>query len=622
MSATKALLAAVLCGALAALGQAEPASEPDWTHYVRIAGHGLNANNIAAIIEESKRTNVFGIEVDNDIPGRYESFLDPAAKLQAIRAAAEAAHAAKNRAFVYIAGLECITANAAQSSHSFFKDHPDWVQRDRTGRPAVFGGGTAFWIAKGDEDVWISPYAPEWRRRYMQLVRQIAATGIDGVYVDIPYWMTHFRGWEDTWASFDEYTVAAFRKATGIDALHDMRLGNINDSHFRKWIDFRIATITEFMREIDQNVKAANPQCKTIAEIYPGPESAAPRVGADVYQLYRVVDAIAHEYQGPSDKIGASRTAFDWVDSLAGMFTFRSFARGKATWMLNYSWDGEKGVSIPDAMKTLFAAQLTAGANTWDARGHVMSGSNDPGVRREVFGWIAQHEHIFYDPREPIAPVGLYFSPRTRDYHPDEFIADFKGALHALLLAHREFQVITPDTIADFRGTALIVPQKQRIESSEMQTLMSAQTRGLTLVDLGDGAAQFETLLTDRFPGNAARGTPDSVLEGALLRLLSKIPDSSLNQVHASRFVVSQIARVHGSPHVYLFNVKGLVAKQKLLPGAEQGATIQFDAAAGARVYALPFLGNVTEIPAERNGDKLRVHVPAFSRSIVIWCGH
>jgi hypothetical protein len=49
----------------------------------------------------------------------------------------------------------------------------------------------------------------------MERVRQIAATGIDGIYVDIPYWMTHFDGWEDTWASFDDYTVAAFKNQTG-----------------------------------------------------------------------------------------------------------------------------------------------------------------------------------------------------------------------------------------------------------------------------------------------------------------------------------------------------------------------------------------------------------------------
>ena len=57
------------------------------------------------------------------------------------------------------------------------KDHPDWLQRKITGEPAIFGGGTAFWIAKGDEDVWVSPYAPEWRKIYMERVRQIAADG-------------------------------------------------------------------------------------------------------------------------------------------------------------------------------------------------------------------------------------------------------------------------------------------------------------------------------------------------------------------------------------------------------------------------------------------------------------
>ena len=94
---------------------------------------------------------------------------------------------------MYIAGTECITANADKSAHTVMKDHPDWIQRKITGEPAVFTGGAAFWIRQGDEDVWITPYAKEWRKQYMQRVREIAATGIDGIYVDIPYWMTHFE---------------------------------------------------------------------------------------------------------------------------------------------------------------------------------------------------------------------------------------------------------------------------------------------------------------------------------------------------------------------------------------------------------------------------------------------
>ncbi|HGY55184.1 MAG TPA: hypothetical protein ENK44_05775, partial [Caldithrix abyssi] len=200
----KCMMMSILLYAVVAFSQ-----QPEWTHFVRIAGNGLSADKVEQIIKSAKETHVFGIETDNDITGRYDSFLMPQEKLDAIKRMALRAHAEGNYSFVYIAGLECITANAEKSARSFFKDHPDWVQRDINGRPAVFSGGTAFWIRPGDEDVWISPYAAEWRKIYMERVRQIAATGIDGVYVDIPYWMTHFEGWEDTWASFDDYTVQA-----------------------------------------------------------------------------------------------------------------------------------------------------------------------------------------------------------------------------------------------------------------------------------------------------------------------------------------------------------------------------------------------------------------------------
>jgi hypothetical protein len=68
--------------------------QDNWTHTVRIAGHSLAPDRVDAIVRSAAETNVFGIEVDNDIPGRYESFLHPEQKLKAIRAMAEKAHAA------------------------------------------------------------------------------------------------------------------------------------------------------------------------------------------------------------------------------------------------------------------------------------------------------------------------------------------------------------------------------------------------------------------------------------------------------------------------------------------------------------------------------------------------
>ncbi len=127
---------ALVGGLLTHVAAQEP--QQDWTHTVRIAAFGLNRGETDQIVRKANEDHVFGIEVDNDIPGRYESYLDPTAKLKVIRSVAEQAHKANNKAFVYIAGTECITANADQSPHTVMKDHPDWVQRKITGEPANF----------------------------------------------------------------------------------------------------------------------------------------------------------------------------------------------------------------------------------------------------------------------------------------------------------------------------------------------------------------------------------------------------------------------------------------------------------------------------------------------------
>jgi hypothetical protein len=67
-------------------------SGQNWTNYVRIAAFPLEHNDPDKIVQEAAKDHVFGIEADNDITGRYESFLDPNAKLAEIRAVAEKAH--------------------------------------------------------------------------------------------------------------------------------------------------------------------------------------------------------------------------------------------------------------------------------------------------------------------------------------------------------------------------------------------------------------------------------------------------------------------------------------------------------------------------------------------------
>ncbi len=95
-----------------------------WIYRVRTSGHPLHPENVVQIVRSATESGIFGIEVDNDITGRYHSFLHPDEKLETLKRVAREAHRAGNRAFVYIAGLECITENAAEKGRSLFKDHP------------------------------------------------------------------------------------------------------------------------------------------------------------------------------------------------------------------------------------------------------------------------------------------------------------------------------------------------------------------------------------------------------------------------------------------------------------------------------------------------------------------
>ena len=602
-------------------------SPQNWTHTVRIAAFGLDRNKTDEIVRKAQADHVYGIEVDNDIPGRYESYLDPTAKLKAIRSVAEEAHKANNKAFVYIAGTECITAHAEKSPHSVFKDHPDWLQRKITGEPALFTSGAAFWISPGDEDVWVSPYAKEWRKQYMQRVREIAGTGIDGIYVDIPYWMTHFDGWEQTWASFDDYTVAAFREKTGLDAKKDLKLGDFQDVNFRKWIDFRIETMTNYVREIRENARAVNPEIMIIPEIYPGIEEEATRVGADVYEMYNVVDVIAHEYEfGNGEHMAVSRSQIDWFLYQAGMLSFRAFAQGKATWILNYSWDGEKGVSAPEPMKNLANSIVMAGANFWDAPGHSMAGSNDERTRKQIFEWIARNEKALYAPRTPIHPVGVYFSPKSRDYSPKTFLPSYRGMLVFLIQQHRALQAVTPRTLADFHGESLVLPNVSALSETERRDLKVFADRGGRVIVLGEDSSglpqsprkvvlpsdpaqkYYQSLEADFAAGSA--NPPQE--------LLTALGANSGVQLDAPPTVAANFAIVNGSPHVYLSNFGGLVPGKVVVPTPVNGIHMRIPSAMGDSLWYLPFLGEPRALDGVKHGDSMEFTLPPLERGAVV----
>ena len=614
----------VLVSGLLTISTGQDAKQ-NWTHKVRIAAFSLNRGDADQIVRKATEDRVYGIEVDNDIPGRYESFLDPTQKLNVLRAVSQQVHKANNKVYVYIAGTECITANADKSAHTVMKDHPDWLQRKITGEPAMFTGGAAFWIRQGDEDVWISPYAKAWRKQYMKRVREIAATGVDGIYVDIPYWMTHFEGWEQSWASFDDYTVAAFKDKTGLDAKKDLKLGDFQDPNFRKWVDFRIQTMTDFVKEIRENARSVNPKIMLIPEIYPGIEEEATRVGADVYQMYDVVDVIAHEYEfGNGEHMAAVRSQVDWFLYQAGMLTFRAFAQGKATWILNYSWDGQKGLTPPEPMKNLANSIVMDGANFWDAPGHSMAGTNDEATRKQIFAWIKKNERELYSPRTQFDSVGVYFSPKSRDYTPKQFLPSYRGLAVLLIQQHRSLQVVTPRTLAAFHGKTLVLPGVSVLDDAERQSLNAFVNHGGRLVVLGDdvsgipASAQKVTFSDDpaaryfdALESNFAAGSANPPTE-----LLNALGNSDEIHVDAPPTVAANFSTVNGAPHIYLANFGGLVPDKVAVPVPVK-IKVKVPAAMGDSLSYLPFLGETQTARGVRHGEMIEFTVPLERGAVV-----
>jgi hypothetical protein len=623
-------------------------AQQDWTHKVRIAGNPLSKDVIETIIKNAKESFVFGIEVDNDITGRYESFLDPTEKLEAIRKVTEEAHKINNKTFVYIAGLECITSDADNKKNTFYKDHPDWVQRDISGRPAIFGSNDAFWISEGDEDVWISPYAAEWRKIYMQRVREIAATGIDGIYVDIPYWMTHFEGWENTWASFDDYTVAEFKKQTGLDAKKDFELGNYKDPGFIKWINFRMQTLTDFMDEIDKNVKEINPVCKTIAEIYPGISEEAVRVGADVYKMYDVVDVIGHEYS-EGEYYASDRAAYDWYNYIIGMYTFRAFAEEKASWMLSYSWLDNKEVTPSDAMKSLFVSQMFSGTNMWDVKGYIMSETNDMAARTEVYKWASEYSDIFYSPRTPLEPISVYFSDITRNYFSEEFINSYRGIVSLLMHSHLPFQIVTSRTIEKLSPKILILPDVKCISDQELSSLKTLEENGTKIIATGEFARYDENLekqksisLSDIMilkdcPGktytenlkvelNEYFNSDDFITEGMnetknifLSKLFEITSYSSKFKIDAPIELIATTSVDEDYIYLFLTNIKGICeACDTDNKNITDIKIIYASSIGGDEVYTLPFLGTKEKVKTLKTENETSLTIPEIERGMVI----
>jgi hypothetical protein len=325
--------------------------------------------------------------------------------------------------------------------------------------------------------------------------------------------------------------------------------------------------------------------------------------------------------------MASSRTPLDWFNYQVGMYSFRAFAQGKATWILNYSWDGDKKVDKREAMMNLAASEIMTGSNFWDAPGHSMAGSNDPATRKRIFSWIKAHEDTFYLPRKGIAPIGVYFSPDTRNYYANEFIPSYRGILILLMQEHLEFQVVTPRTLADFRGHTLILPDVRVLSDNEKASLRKYVDSGNTLAITGEDATQLGAapgvVRVSKCPGkdyyaalekSVAESTPDQERE-----FLQSLKVDTPVRVVASHMIATSIARVNGKTHVFFANFAGLKGGVNPIQTPQTGIQITVSGAQKGHGFFLPFMGDVQTLTGTAGDGGIVYKLPAIEKGAVFW---
>jgi hypothetical protein len=311
------------------------------------------------------------------------------------------------------------------------------------------------------------------------------------------------------------------------------------------------------------------------------------------------------------------------------MLTFRAFAQGKATWILNYSWDGQKGVTASEPMKNLANSIVMTGSNFWDAPGHSMAGTNDEATRKQIFGWIEKNEKALYSPRTPLHSVGVYFSPKSRDYAAKTFLPSYRGAMVLLIQQHRALQVVTPRTLAEFHGETLVLPSVSVLNETERQDLKAFVDHGGRLVVLGQDisgipqSSQKVVLPADpvgayynALESDFAAGSANPPKE-----LLNALGDNAGIQLDAPPTVAANFAMVNGAPHVYLTNFGGLVPNKVAVPTPVNNIQVKVPAAMGDSLSYLPFLGEAQVVRGVKRGELIEFKLPPLERGAVVSVG-
>jgi hypothetical protein len=239
----------------------------------------------------------------------------------------------------------------------------------------------------------------------------------------------------------------------------------------------------------------------------------------------------------------------------------------------------------------------------------------------------------------------------------------YQGMMMMLLQSHIEFEVVTPRTLADFKGKILVLADVKCISDKETDQLKSYVRNGNGLIITGEtgkydtlGALQkmnpVQNLVEETSPAGkekqpyiyyaicpgkqyselCRRDFNQSAWSGKyqnlrfnltrnefVNRLKAHFDYEPAVQIHASPFISTQTAMVESRPHVFLANYRGLKRDEVAEQTPEENVEIIFAATENAKVWYLPFLGKKIELKGISEDGHLVCRIPAVNKGAVVW---
>jgi len=314
------------------------------------------------------------------------------------------------------------------SWHGLIKKHPDWLLRDRNGKPLIWHGGDCWLCPNHDEAL---AYTLNYTQRLVQDYQP------DGILLDNNFFPrgNSFCFCANCRRKFRAYICARYRAADirrnfGVPP-DKLDIPTAEGALKHEWIEYRFHVLREIQRRTNDCVKAARPDILFFSNAgYGGTWGAATEETFDYQDVVFCEGEVSLMYNGIRQRLARALGGFQ-----------------KPSWQYPCYWT-DQGLMAPDLVKAFLAAIISQQAHPWIVPFYWERRDSAPALAamRTYLQFYRRYQSWFVD-AAAYAETAVVFSRQTRDHDPN-YTRDWRdyypmrGSALALAELHEPFDIL------------------------------------------------------------------------------------------------------------------------------------------------------------------------------------